>query len=152
PSSRTIRLALSFLLAASAATPLLLGSAPSDEEVELKVEEGREFTNGVGMTLKRIPRGTFTMGSPAGEKGRGDNEHQHEVTFSKDFFIGTTEVTQAQWQKVMGNNPSSFSRNGSGSASVRDVKDADLANFPVETVTWADAQAFCKKLEARPEE
>jgi formylglycine-generating enzyme required for sulfatase activity/serine/threonine protein kinase len=95
----------------------------------------REIVNGVNMTLVRIEPGTFTMGSPAGEEGRSDGEVQHRVTLTRAFYMGTTEVTQAQWKAVMGagNNPSEF-------------KGDDL---PVETVSWDDAADYCKQLSQR---
>src|SRR5260370_12527725 len=55
-------------------------------------------------------------------------------------------VTQAQWQAVMGKNPSFFSRGGQGKDQVKDIPDADLKLFPVESVSWKDAQEFIKKL------
>jgi formylglycine-generating enzyme required for sulfatase activity len=87
----------------------------------------------VGMTFVKIPAGTFMMGSPDSESGRYSNEGpQHQVTISKAFELQTTEVTQSQWQAVMGSNPSKF-------------KGPDL---PVEMVSWDDAQAFITKLNA----
>jgi formylglycine-generating enzyme required for sulfatase activity len=59
-------------------------------------------------------------------------------------------VTQGQWQEVMGNNnPSAFSRGGVQQEKVKDIKDEDLKHFPVESVSWDDAQAFIKKLNER---
>ena len=79
-----------------------------------------------------IPAGTFTMGSPSGEKDRySDEGPQHEVTISQPFYLGKYEVTQAQWEAVMGNNPSYF---------------AGKPNNPVEQVSWNDCQAFIEKL------
>ena len=66
------------------------------------------FTNRIGMKLVLIPSGTFIMGSPAGEEGRNADELQHEVTISKEYYIGAYEVTQAQYRVVMGHNPSKF--------------------------------------------
>ncbi|MFN9825020.1 MAG: formylglycine-generating enzyme family protein, partial [Planctomyces sp.] len=63
------------------------------------------LTNSIGMVLLPIPAGTFTMGSPASEKDRDDDETQHQVTLSKPFSMGRTEVTQGQWKKVMGTEP-----------------------------------------------
>ncbi len=80
---------------------------------------------GVAMEMVWCPPGTFTMGSPAGE----DNEKPpHPTTLTKGFWMGKTEVTQAQWKSVMGSNPSS--------------KKGD--DRPVENVSWNDCQAFCK--------
>ena len=86
----------------------------------------------VKLELLRCPAGTFTMGSPASEAGRKENETQHLVTLTKPFWLGKHEVTQAQWQALMGNNPSQ-------------LKAADL---PVERISWNDADAFCRKLTA----
>jgi formylglycine-generating enzyme required for sulfatase activity len=85
-----------------------------------------------GMAFRFIPPGAFTMGSPAEEPGRSGDEIQHRVTLSLGFYLGKHPVTQAQWERVMGANPSHF-------------KGADL---PVEQVSWDDCQAFLKKLGA----
>jgi serine/threonine protein kinase len=82
-----------------------------------------------------INPGTFMMGSPKSEKGRSDDEPQHQVTLTQGYWLGKYEVTQGQWQAVMGSNPSSFKNAG--------------ANAPVESVSWEGAQAFCKKLTQR---
>ena len=60
------------------------------------------------LVLRRIPAGMFTMGSPTNELGRESDETQHQVTLTKDFYIGVFEVTQKQWERVMGNWPSYF--------------------------------------------
>jgi formylglycine-generating enzyme required for sulfatase activity len=83
------------------------------------------------------------MGSPETEKGRKENETQHEVTISKDYYLGVYEVTQAQYEKVMGKNPSSFPVAKVGN---------ENADLPVENVSWHDAVRFCKKLSDLPEE
>jgi len=72
------------------------------------------------------------MGSPDDEPGREDNETQHDVTITYDFYIQTTEVTQRQWRDLMGNNPSLFSACGD--------------DCPVEMVTWYDALVYCNAL------
>jgi len=59
-----------------------------------------------------IQPGTFMMGSPSNEPGRDDDETQHQVTLTKGYYLQTTEVTQGQWQAIMGNNPSEFSNCG----------------------------------------
>ena len=92
----------------------------------------RVIENSVGMKLVRIEKGTFTMGSPDSEEGRFDDETAHEVTLTRGFRIGATQVTQAQWKAVMGNEPSLF-------------KGDDL---PVEQVSWDEAVEFCSKLSA----
>jgi formylglycine-generating enzyme required for sulfatase activity len=96
----------------------------------------QSFTNCIGIKLMRIPKGKFMMGSPESETDRVKIETQHEVTISQNFYMGATEVTQAQWQKVMGNKPSNF-------------EDDQL---PVETVSWEEAVDFCNRLSEMPEE
>jgi formylglycine-generating enzyme required for sulfatase activity len=59
----------------------------------------------LNLELVLIPSGKFTMGSPEDEKGRSNNETLHEVTLSKSFYLGKYEVTQEQWEALMGNNP-----------------------------------------------
>lgn len=79
--------------------------------------------------LRRIPAGTFSMGSPGNERGRFSDENSHKVTLS-GYWIGHYEVTQGQWKSVMGDDPSKFK--------------AD--NHPVEQIRWEDARKFCDKL------
>ena len=85
-----------------------------------------------GATMEMIwcPAGTFMMGTPESEPERQSKETLHEVTLTKGFWLGKYEVTQAQWESVMGANPSKN-------------KNAEL---PVENVTWEDCDAFCKKV------
>jgi formylglycine-generating enzyme required for sulfatase activity len=80
----------------------------------------------------RIEAGTFTMGSPGGELGRRDNETQHEVTLTRAFLMQTTEVTHANYEALMGSNPSYFSSCGGA--------------CPVERVTWFNAVAYANAL------
>ncbi|MEI6385263.1 MAG: formylglycine-generating enzyme family protein [Spirochaetota bacterium] len=85
--------------------------------------------------LVAVTGGSFTMGSPMIQAGRRDNEVEHAVTVS-GFRIGKTEITQVQYQAVMGRNPSYFSRLD------------NAPRHPVEQVSWYDALAFCNKLSA----
>jgi formylglycine-generating enzyme required for sulfatase activity len=62
------------------------------------------------------------------------------------FEIAVHDVTQGQWQAVMGDNPSHFSRKGNGRNNVQDIQDEELKLFPVESVSWDDAQEFVRKL------
>jgi formylglycine-generating enzyme required for sulfatase activity len=97
-----------------------------------------------------IPAGKFKMGAPEGEnQAQADEKPQHEVEISKDFYLGQFEVTQAQYQRIMGTNPSYFSVTGGGKASVAGM---DTRDFPVENVSWEDAREFCKRLSELPEE
>src|SRR5580700_270645 len=70
-----------------------------------------EIAKGVKMMFCWIPAGTATLGSPLTEKERRDEEIEHEFT-TKGFWLGKYPVTQQEWQAVMGNNPSRFSKNG----------------------------------------
>ena len=81
--------------------------APAKEQASAVATEGhpQEVINTLGMKLLRIPAGTFTMGSPASEEQRYDGETQHQVTLSKPFSMGRTEVTQGQWKKSCEQNP-----------------------------------------------
>jgi formylglycine-generating enzyme required for sulfatase activity len=101
------------------------------------------------MQLVRIPAGTFLMGAAPGEKGALDTERRHPVTITRPYYLGVFEVTQGQYQRLMGSNPSAFSRDGKFAASVRGM---DTSNFPVETITHAQAVRFCEVLSRLPEE
>src|SRR5277367_3777356 len=74
-----------------------------------KKDSPREFTNSLGMKFVWIPPGTFVMGSPATEKKREFfYENQRKVTLTRGFYMGVYLVTQEEWKKVMGKNPSHF--------------------------------------------
>ena len=101
--------------------------APKASPATLTLDLG----NGVTMKLVLIRPGRFVMGSPDSEQGRAADEGpQHVVVISKPFYMGVTEVTQAQYEAVMGTNPSDFKG----------------PTNPVEKVGWADAVEFCRKL------
>lgn len=102
--------------------------------ISRRKEQARYFTEdlsgGVVLEMTEIAGGAFLMGSPPSEARReGDEGPQHQVTVPT-FYMGKYEVTQAQWQAVMGNSPSNSKGN----------------NLPVENVTWSDAVEFCKRL------
>ena len=80
-----------------------------------------------------IPPGTFVMGSPVGEEGREPDEVQHTVTLTQGYWLSDHEVTQAEYQSVVGSNPSNWKGE----------------SLPVETVSWDDAVAYCTKLTER---
>jgi uncharacterized protein (TIGR02996 family) len=100
----------------------------------------RRLTNGIGMKFGLLPRGSFWMGGRRGKPGKKQVEMPHE------FYLGVYPVTQRQWQAVMGTNPSWFARSGLCKDQVEKISDADLKQFPVETVSWLDAQEFIRKL------
>ena len=130
-----------WVLATGAAEP---SSGPA---MQPSTQPAKELTldlgNKVTMKLVEIPAGKFLMGSPETEKERDQygtfvpygtpprlRETQHEVTISKPFYLGVYEVTQEQYEQVVGRNPSTFKG----------------ARNPVETVSWEDAAEFCQKL------
>jgi formylglycine-generating enzyme required for sulfatase activity len=97
----------------------------------LKKELSLDLGGGTTMKLVLIPAGKFTMGSPETEADHKPEEGpQHEVTISKPFYMGVFEVTQAQFEAIMGKNPSKLKAFGN----------------PVENVSWDEAVEFCKKL------
>ncbi len=98
------------------------------------------FTNTLGMEFVRVPKGKSWLGGGGGKPGT------QEVTIPDDFFLGKYEVTQEEWEKVMGKNPSHHSRMGKGNDQVKDITDADLKRFPVENLSWADCQKFVAAL------
>lgn len=87
--------------------------------------------NSIGMTLVPIPAGTFIMGGDWDAEQADENElPRHTVRFKKPFYMGTTPVTQSQWQAVMGSTPSQFSG----------------SDRPVEMVSHDDALLFINRL------
>ena len=80
-----------------------------------------------------MPKGKSWLGGGGGKPG------DKEVEIPHDFYLGKYEVTQEEWEKVMGENPSYFSRTGGGKDAVKDIADADLKRFPVENVSWDNA-------------
>ncbi|MBI83195.1 MAG: hypothetical protein CMJ81_08370 [Planctomycetaceae bacterium] len=91
---------------------------------------GDPVVNSLGIVLIPVPAGEFQMGSPASETGHQEDETRHLVQITKPFYLSAHEVTQQQYESVMGHNPT-YS------------KDADK---PVENVIWNDALDFCGKL------
>lgn len=89
-----------------------------------------ELNDKVSLNMIGVKKGTFMMGSPANEVGRESDETQHKVTLTKGFWLGECEVTQEQYEAVMGTNPSHFKG----------------GNLPVEQVSYEDALAFCRRL------
>ena len=148
------------------------GHATDNDELEqyaFSVGQGkkppREIENSIGMKLVLVPPGKFTMGSPKEEKGRNKDEEQREVEIKNAFYLGVHEVTQEQFEKVMGFNPSyfsartagrkgadyeSWSQPGGGKEKVKGI--GNTGDFPLENVSWHEAVEFCKKLSALPAE
>ena len=111
---------------------VLLAAAPGcgTQHRESVTNSVEIVTNSVGIKLAYIPPGKFTMGSPETEPGRVANETQRNVKIEQGFRIGVTEVTQKQWQLIMGTNPAFFQGD----------------DLPIEQVTWHEAVEFCQRL------
>ncbi|WP_440955524.1 SUMF1/EgtB/PvdO family nonheme iron enzyme [Methanosarcina sp. Mfa9] len=113
---------IGILLAGASAVFLDWGGGPGNPET---------YTNSIGMEFVLVPEGEFMMGSSSGENGADTDERPlHKVTIGEPFYLGKYEVTQEQWQKVMGNNPSYFKGD----------------RLPVEGVSWEEAREFIQKL------
>jgi formylglycine-generating enzyme required for sulfatase activity len=113
-------------------------SAPesfAEETASSQTLENQTLKNSIGMELVLISAGKFQMGSPASEQGRSSDEAQVDVTLTKSFYLGKTEVTQGQWRAVMGTTPWK-------GRTIAKEGDSYVATY----VSWNDAQAFCKKL------
>lgn len=116
---------------------LVIGVLPALAEVSHPTADGRtglvlKLPGGAEMELVLIPAGEFLMGATKGDLPAGVWEYpQHRVEIEKPFYMSKYEVTQEQWQAVMGSNPSHFKGE---------------ANLPVEMVSWNKAQEFCRKM------
>ncbi len=106
--------------------------ATSSESANGNVVPGTVRKNSIGMELVWVPPGEFMMGS---ENSGGMSEPVRRVTFRDGFWIGKYEVTQGQWESVMGSNPSYFKKCG--------------LECPVEQISWDDAKAFVARLNTR---
>ena len=116
-----------------------------------------EKSNSMGMKLVLIPAGEFDMGSTPAEveellrtttsqivRARYETERPvRRVKIDRPFYLSSQEVSQAEYEKLMGANPSWFSKNGEGSDRVRG---SDTSGRPVERITWFDAITFCNRL------
>ncbi len=118
-----------------------------------------EYTNSPGMKFRLIPPGEFLMGSTKEEieatlrvldaNNKSQQEvfksagPQHKVILTQPTYLGVNEVTQADYEQVMGTNPSYFAPTGQGKDLIAGM---DTSNLPVESVSWNDAAEFCSKL------
>ncbi len=107
----------------------------------------RLIKNSIEMELVLIKPGEFLMGASNSEaEAQPSEKPQHRVQITQPFYMGKYEVTQAEYQQVMGTNPSYFTSSGGGTSS---VADQDTRRFPVEQVSWNDAVDFCNELSER---
>lgn len=121
-------------------TPELYGKFVGDFEFGRAGELEKEIVNLLGMRLLLIPSGRFTMGSADGH----ENERPpHEVEITRSFYLAATEVTQQQYARVMGTNPSAFSAGGAKRSAVAGVS---TTNYPVDSVSHDEAIEFCRRL------
>ena len=100
----------------------------------------------LGSTLALVQGGEYRMGSPGEEPYRKNDEPEHKVKLTKPYYLGTHEVVQEDYEKIMGANPSYFSAKGEGRAKVAGL---DTKRFPVEMVSWFDAVEYCNRLSAK---
>jgi formylglycine-generating enzyme required for sulfatase activity len=103
--------------------------------LQLRRGTGREGSGACPEGFVLIEPGTFIMGSPTSEEDHNDDETQHSVTITRAYCMKATEVTQGEWQSVMGSNPSNFRNCG--------------ANCPVEQVSWGEAAGYANALSRR---
>jgi formylglycine-generating enzyme required for sulfatase activity len=128
-------------LTAAAATPFSgsfwEGCSGTDDTCEVTVTKTQKVSVQWGPEVRpklvKVPNGSFTMGSPTGESGRGADETQHSVTLTTDFWMADSEVTQRQYRNLIGSSPSFFKGD----------------ELPVESVSWLDAVAYCNALSVK---
>lgn len=114
-----------------------------------ELKAGAPTRNSVGMELVVLLPGTISAGSPPDEAERTDDERPRRFALKRPILFGATEVTQGQFEQVMGSTPSWFRPGGPGAG---DVAGVDAARLPVEQVTLAEAFEFCKRLSELPAE
>jgi formylglycine-generating enzyme required for sulfatase activity len=177
PRKATDRPTLLLLGACAAALMLVLGllggvllvrvsSGPAPATSSAKVspagttEPEKHVVNSVRMKLVLVAAGGFTMGTSAEGLARFKKNNPgwyplekegpaHQVRITRPFYLGAYEVTQEEYEAVMGSNPSYFAATGKGKAQVVGL---DTRRFPVEMVSWHDATEFCRKLSESPAE
>lgn len=139
--SNSKRIGLWLLIGVVAVVGIVIGvnskGDSSTEVVSTQSKHNASYSNGVlnvdGViyNMVKVQAGTFTMGATSEmQEPMDDEKPTHQVTLTNDYYIGKTEVTQALWKAVMGNNPSQFQGD----------------NLPVECVSWKDCQNFISKL------
>ena len=113
-------------------------------------DPAKTFANSIGMKLRRIPAGEFRMGSAPNNPGaRPDEQPAHSVRISRPFYMGAFEVTQGEFESVMGFNDSFYSNSGPVKELLQDM---DCSRFPVDGITWFQAVEFCRRLSQAPAE
>ncbi|MEK6233467.1 MAG: SUMF1/EgtB/PvdO family nonheme iron enzyme, partial [Planctomycetales bacterium] len=144
---------------------LLLTYLPERTDLRERLErlpprEAETLTNSLDMRFARAPAGEFLMGGTAsptevarlceGQTRWFAREHPlHLVRLARPFFLGVIPVAQAEYEQVVGENPSWFMPTGKGREKVRGL---DSGRLPVECVSWRDAEDFCRLLSELPAE
>ncbi len=128
--------ALVFIICCYSCAESVVYRGPVDADIEPEERDaGTDGETGINCDVSdewvMIQAGTFMMGSPVEEDLRDINEVQHEVTLTHDFYIRSTEVTQADFQRLMNYNPASFS---------------GCPRCPVESINWYEAAIYCNEL------
>ncbi|HJZ56820.1 MAG TPA: SUMF1/EgtB/PvdO family nonheme iron enzyme [Gemmataceae bacterium] len=122
------------LLSAAGGLPLTAGGSGSGGP--LSTTGVKLIKNSLGMVFVRVTGGSFRMGSPDNEPGHREHEAPvHDVKIPHSYFLGVFPVTQVQYERVMGRNPSKFSKAHGGGP-----------DHPVENLSWHDAEKFCERL------
>lgn len=126
-------------IASSGEDPVRRAGASNEVSAEVAWKDPKALTPGAAVsvtldgrrwTVRWVPAGRFLMGSPLDEPNRDKDEVQHEVVFSRGFFMAETECTQMQWQAIITNKPNH----------------GKFPNHPVNQVQWREAQDYCRRL------
>jgi eukaryotic-like serine/threonine-protein kinase len=137
-----IAVAASILVLGLAALFVLMLVWKSDERPVVNLE--KQFRNRHEMSMMLIPAGSFEMGSPESELGRGPDEGPvHAVEITHSFYMSATEVTLRQFKSVLGQLPNAFQR-------LKISPDEEQLDLPATMVSFFEAAAFCKKLSLDP--
>jgi formylglycine-generating enzyme required for sulfatase activity len=135
-------------LLALTAVGLFVAAQADKAEAPRAAPDGKVITNSIGMKLASIPAGKFLMGSPPDEKERNANEEQHEVIITKPFYMGVYEVTQGEFEQVMGK---AWMKANYVTAHFNEANGGG-PDYPMDNVLWRHAVEFCTKLSELPAE
>ena len=114
------------------------GSSQSTPDTGPGGEAATLFINSIGVRMVPIEPGVFQMGSKPGEAGRQEDEVRHEVRITRRYYISATEITQSQWEKLMGSTPWK-----------RQKQTVEGRDQPASHVSYSEAMTFCRLLSTR---
>jgi len=147
PASRTV---VEISHSADLSSDVAASQSPPPDVLAVEEPSSREVENSIGMLFAWIPPGEFLRGSPETE---GEREHvegpQRKIQMTRSFYMGVHEVTQGQFRRVTGQNPSFFAASSGGAAY---GVSGNTDNYPVDSVPWIEAVSFCKTLSELPAE